>query len=56
MAKNQGVLFAPRFLEKHVGTRILKSPKTAIIELVANAWDAGATTVEVSWQTARRLS
>ena len=39
----QEVLFAPRFLEKYVGKAILSEPKVAIMELIANAWDAGAT-------------
>lgn len=45
----QGCLFAPRFLEKFVGKSILYDPKTAIMELIANAWDAGATRVDVFW-------
>ena len=45
----QGVLFAERFLDKFVGTAILSDPKVAIMELVANAWDAGATKVEIIW-------
>ncbi len=43
------VLYAPRFLESHVGSQILHDPKTAIVELIANAWDAGATTVKITW-------
>lgn len=49
MARNQGVLFARRFLEKYVGSKILNSPKTAVIELVANAWDAGTQSVKIIW-------
>lgn len=45
----QGALFAPRFLDKYVGTAILNDPKVAIMELVANSWDAGATKVEIIW-------
>ena len=45
----QGLLFDPRFLEIYAGERILKLPRTAIIELVANAWDAGATRVTIGW-------
>lgn len=46
---SQGLLFDPRFLETYAGERILKSPRTAIVELVANAWDAGATKVRIQW-------
>ncbi len=45
----QEVLFAPRFLEKYVGKAILSEPKIAIMELIANAWDAGATKVDIKW-------
>ena len=44
-----GVLYDQRFLESHAGNRILHDPKTAIVELIANAWDAGATQVAISW-------
>ncbi|NOT01424.1 MAG: ATP-binding protein [Phycisphaerales bacterium] len=46
---SQGLLFDPRFLETYAGERILKSPRTAIVELVANCWDAGATRVRIRW-------
>ncbi|QWF72030.1 hypothetical protein KEF85_06115 [Methylomonas paludis] len=39
----QSCLFGPSFLEKFVGKHILYDPKVAILELIANAWDAGAT-------------
>ena len=48
----QGCLFAPRFLEKFVGKSILYGPKTAIMELIANDWDAGATKVDIYWPKA----
>ncbi|HEY7770213.1 ATP-binding protein, partial [Longimicrobium sp.] len=47
------VLFAPRFLETHAGSSILTQPITALIELVANAWDAGATRVDITWPSRR---
>ena len=52
----QTCLFAPRFLVRFVGKAILTDPKVAIMELVANAWDAGATRVEIFWpnRTAER--
>ncbi|MGN8094735.1 ATP-binding protein [Methylobacterium sp. 22177] len=44
----QGVLFDERFLERHAGS-IISDPAVAIIELVANAWDAYATKVDIVW-------
>ena len=49
------VLYDSRFLEWHVGTQILHDPKTAIVELIANAWDAGATTVKISWPNGKGI-
>lgn len=45
----QACLFGPNFLEKLVGKPILHDPKVAIVELVANAWDAGASEVVITW-------
>jgi hypothetical protein len=39
--------FAPRFLDKYVG-RVMVDPIIALIELVANAWDANATVVNIT--------
>lgn len=47
----QSCLFGPNFLEKLVGKAILHDPKVAIVELVANAWDAGASEVSITWPT-----
>jgi hypothetical protein len=47
--QDQPMLFDDRFLEKYAGYKILKDPVTAIIELIANAWDAGATEVHILW-------
>lgn len=47
----QSCLFGPNFLEKFVGKSILRDPKVAVIELIANAWDAGANSVEIVWPT-----
>jgi Histidine kinase-, DNA gyrase B-, and HSP90-like ATPase len=49
MSDKQGILFDPRFLEVYAGSRLLSDPHTAIAELVANSWDAGATEVEIFW-------
>ncbi len=40
--------FSSRFFENYAG-RMITDPKVAIIELVANAWDAGATEVRIIW-------
>lgn len=53
MDQDQYVLFAPRFLEQHAGASILTDPVVALIELVANAWDAGATEVRIDWPDRR---
>lgn len=49
---DQSCLFGPKFLEKFVGKNILRDPKIAITELIANSWDAGATEVRITWPTA----
>lgn len=43
-----GVLFAQRFLDRHAGA-IVSDTSVAVVELVANAWDAYATTVDITW-------
>lgn len=53
MPESQQVLFAPRFLESMTGANILRSPRIALVELIANAWDAGATRVDVKWPASR---
>lgn len=40
--------FEARFLDQFAGT-IVRDPQTAIVELVANAWDAYATKVKIKW-------
>lgn len=42
------VLFGNRFMERHAGA-IITDPAIAIVELVANAWDAWATRVDITW-------
>jgi hypothetical protein len=49
MSAPQLVLFASRFLDVHAGPSIMKDPVIALVELVANAWDAGATEVSIRW-------
>ena len=48
-ALQQALLYDERFLEAFTGTNILHDPKTAVVELIANAWDAGATKVSIIW-------
>src|SRR5690348_9937266 len=45
----QQLYFDPRFLEHHTGRALLNDPVSAIVELVANAWDAGASRVDIDW-------
>jgi hypothetical protein len=40
--------FAESFLVYHAG-RVISDPQVAIVELVANSWDAGADRVEITW-------
>jgi hypothetical protein len=43
--------FADGFLNDHAGL-IMSDPNIAIVELVANSWDAGADQMEITWPTA----
>jgi hypothetical protein len=47
----QGTLFEDRFLGRYAGA-IMSDPTTALVELVANTWDAYATHVEITWPDA----
>jgi hypothetical protein len=53
MVEQQQMLFDERFLEKYAGSKLLNDPITAVIELIANSWDAGATEVKISWPDAK---
>src|SRR5215472_7653801 len=44
----QRTLFEERFLGRYAGS-IMADPTVALVELVANAWDAYATTVDIQW-------
>ena len=48
LAGTQGTLFDERFLGKYAGA-IMSDPTTALVELVANCWDAYATEVNIVW-------
>lgn len=59
MTDTQGTLFdshpftfADRFLQDHAG-QIITDARTAILELIANAYDAGATHIDIVWPTER---
>ena len=47
----QQLFFGEAFLDDHAGS-IIREPRIAIIELIANSYDAGATRVEISWPDA----
>jgi len=49
--EQQSLLYDERFLESYAGS-IMNDPSTAIMELVANCWDAYATEVKVIWPDA----
>jgi DNA mismatch repair ATPase MutL len=42
------LLFDQRFLGRYAGP-LMSDPATAIVELVANCWDAYATRVDIQW-------
>src|ERR1035437_260671 len=45
------LLYDERFWEQYAGHKLVSDPITAIVELVANSWDAGATKVNIGWPT-----
>lgn len=46
--QQEDIFYEDRFLESWAGS-IITNPSTAIVELVANCWDAYATKVDISW-------
>jgi len=38
-----------RFLQQLIGTNMITNVRVSITELIANAWDAGATQVDIQW-------
>jgi signal transduction histidine kinase len=40
--------FGPGFLRDHAG-HIMTEPRIAVVELIANAYDAGANQVDIRW-------
>lgn len=51
MERTQDLFFETRFLDTYAGS-IMTDPATAIVELVANGWDAYATEVDIIWPDA----
>jgi hypothetical protein len=45
------LFYEDRFWEQYAGRRLVSDPVTAIVELVANCWDAGAKKVDILWPT-----
>jgi hypothetical protein len=43
--------FGPKFLQDHAG-HIITDPRIALVELIANSYDAGASHVTVQWPEA----
>lgn len=43
------LFYDDRFWEQYVGKHLVNDPITAVVELVANAWDAGAKEVKIYW-------
>lgn len=43
------LFYEDRFWEQYVGSKLVNDPVIAIVELVANCWDAGAREVKISW-------
>jgi len=50
--EQQNLLYDQRFLETYAGA-IVTDPATAIVELVANCWDAYSTGVNITWPDAK---
>lgn len=47
-------LYDQRFIEDYLGNKMSSDVVTAIVELIANAWDAGAREVKIEWPTESR--
>ena len=45
------LFYDDRFWEQYAGHKLISDPVTAIVELVANCWDAGAKKVDIQWPT-----
>ena len=54
MSNEQGhqqteLFYDERFWEQYAGAKLVSDPVTAIVELVANSWDAGVKMVSIKW-------
>ncbi len=47
--EHTALFYEDRFWEQYVGSKLVSDPVVAIVELVANAWDAGAKKVQITW-------
>ena len=43
------LFYDDRFWAQYLGTKMISDPVVALVELVANAWDAGSKNVQVRW-------
>ena len=50
------LFYEDRFWEQYVGKNLVSDPVIAIVELVANCWDAGAKLVKIDWPEENGLS
>ena len=48
MTEQQGLLFGDDFIDDHAG-RLIHNSDIALVELVANSWDAGASRIQIAW-------
>jgi hypothetical protein len=42
-------IYDNRFMDDYLGAKMSSDAVTAVVELIANAWDAGAKTVKITW-------
>jgi len=48
-AKPLEAIYDERFMEDYLGAKMSSDAVTAVVELIANAWDAGAKEVRITW-------
>ncbi|RXE85947.1 ATP-binding protein [Pseudoalteromonas sp. A757] len=49
LSNTLGTSFGERFISDYLGHKMSSDPLVAIVELIANAWDAGAKNVSIEW-------
>lgn len=42
-------IYDERFMDDYLGSKMSSDAVTAVVELIANAWDAGSKTVKITW-------